>query len=212
MSERPERCPHCESSKMQEIVYGLPVGEPDKDRYVLGGCVIEPGALRFVCGECRSAWGSVFRDGPAADPEAARAIEAQFSEHFENFDIHLPPGAVENLERGVIHKKSWTVIYRCDGRPRKPRLEYYATSRFTDDRRALITATGTRWLPALRSFIVHDPNIPGDEEKARRDYKAHNKRVADEITRRGLFPYGDINTYLKTYEVDPRLTTLAEED
>jgi len=40
--------------------------------------------------------------------------------------------------------------------------------------------------------------VPGDEARARKEYLDHNTRIAKELKRLGLFPVGDINTYLRT--------------
>jgi len=45
-------CKKC-GSEMKRIVYGFPSRMPDEDDdYVLGGCVIMPGAPQFSCPKC----------------------------------------------------------------------------------------------------------------------------------------------------------------
>ncbi len=45
-------CKKC-GSEMKRIVYGFPSSMPDEeDDYVLGGCLIMPGAPRYSCPKC----------------------------------------------------------------------------------------------------------------------------------------------------------------
>lgn len=45
-------CKEC-GTEMKRIVYGFPSRMPDEeDDYVLGGCVIMPGAPRYSCPKC----------------------------------------------------------------------------------------------------------------------------------------------------------------
>ncbi len=45
-------CKKC-GSEMKRIVYGFPSSMPDEDDdYVLGGCVIMPGAPQYSCPKC----------------------------------------------------------------------------------------------------------------------------------------------------------------
>jgi hypothetical protein len=47
-----DTCKKC-GSEMKRVVYGFPSSMPDKDDdYVLGGCVIMPGAPQFSCPKC----------------------------------------------------------------------------------------------------------------------------------------------------------------
>ncbi len=60
---KPRKCPQCGSSKIAEIMYGLPdfsSEELNKDveegRIVLGGCIVAPDNPRWKCKDCEAAW------------------------------------------------------------------------------------------------------------------------------------------------------------
>jgi hypothetical protein len=57
------RCPRCGSTRVAEIVYGLPSAElleaSRKGKIALGGCVIEPDIPTWLCRACGEEWGSL---------------------------------------------------------------------------------------------------------------------------------------------------------
>jgi len=56
----------------------------------------------------------------------------------------------------------------------------------------------TQELDAIWEAYAWDPKTPGDEDRARRRYLDHNRRIAAELKELGLYPVGDINTFLRT--------------
>ena len=132
-------------------------------------------------------------------PEGAARIAGAFAETFSRWGIVLPREAVEGGEPWTIQRAGWTI--RCifgtdeDG----AYLEYYATHRMTSDRRYRIYASGRiAELDAIWEMFAWDPKVPSDEARARKAYRDHNARVAEELKQLGLYPVGDINAYLRT--------------
>lgn len=83
-------------------------------------------------------------------------------------------------------------------------VEYYASNRFVwGDRRERLHRDGRveRHLETIRPVMMWNPNKGETEEQARREYDEHNRRVADELRRLGLYPEGDVNAYLRTNDV-----------
>jgi DNA-directed RNA polymerase subunit RPC12/RpoP len=47
------KCPTCNSSEgVRKFLYGMPIGEPDGSKYVLGGCDVIEGAPDYKCLTC----------------------------------------------------------------------------------------------------------------------------------------------------------------
>jgi hypothetical protein len=102
-------------------------------------------------------------------------------------------------EPGQIRKAGWHINYIFGLEGNEPYVEYYASHRMTSDTRERIYESGrTESLPAIQEFMFYDPKKPGDEERARHDYEAHNRRIAEELRSLGLFPEDDINAHLRT--------------
>lgn len=132
-------------------------------------------------------------------PRGAAVIAGAFAETFAHWGIVLPEGAVERGEPGMIRDAGWTIRYMFDTDDDGPYLEYYATHRMTSDSRYRVYGSGkTAELDAIWEMFAWDPKKPGDEARARKEYVDHNRRIAEELKRLGLFPVGDINTYLRT--------------
>lgn len=44
-----KKCPVCNSPEgVREFIYGMPSEEPDESEHVLGGCLVEPEASRYI--------------------------------------------------------------------------------------------------------------------------------------------------------------------
>jgi hypothetical protein len=182
-------CPLCGRREAVEIVYGLPdhegVAVAERGEIVLGGCVVAPDDPTVQCRSCGSTWSI----GPET---SASAISEKFADYFRNWDIRLPLGAEPASSRGEIHKAGWLIRYRFDFEGGEKFLEFYATHRMTNDRRLRIYESGrTESKETIHGFMV-----TGREEQ----YRAHNRRVAQELRELGLYPEGDINAYLRTYD------------
>ena len=52
VSDKPEKCPFCESDDIKEIVYGFPRVDFDYSRYISGGCVVMPDSPKWHCDNC----------------------------------------------------------------------------------------------------------------------------------------------------------------
>lgn len=53
-------CPQCnESAGLRKILYGMPAGPPDPEKYVLGGCVIYGNDPEYQCINCN--WSGSFK-------------------------------------------------------------------------------------------------------------------------------------------------------
>ena len=130
------------------------------------------------------------------DPEGAVRIA---DETFSHWGIVLPKEAVERGEPWTIQRAGWTIrgIFGVD--EDGTYLEYYATHRMTSDSRYRIYASGRiAEQDAIWEMFGWDPKVPGDEARARKKYRDHNARVAEELKQLGLYPVGDINAYLRT--------------
>ena len=47
------KCPNCKSSDgMRIYIWGMPAGEPDESKYVLGGCTIIGDEPKYKCVTC----------------------------------------------------------------------------------------------------------------------------------------------------------------
>jgi hypothetical protein len=126
------------------------------------------------------------------EPRPGR-IESIFATYFESWHIRLPEGAVEERARGTIQQEGWTIRYVFGEEDRERYLEFYAVHRMTNDRRHRIYDSGRmESLDAIESLVVSNPDVPGDEERARRENREHNRRVVEELDRLGLNPAVDI--------------------
>jgi hypothetical protein len=139
----------------------------------------------------------------ASSAEAAR-IQARFAEAFSAWGLALPDRAVERGEPGLVRGAGWTIRFIVGADGEGPYVEYYATHRMTSDSRARIYASGrVQELDAIWEAYVWDPKTPGDEDRARRRYLDHNRRIAAELKELGLYPVGDINAFLRTEAMPP---------
>lgn len=57
-------CPHCGSTRVVRILYGMVIPTPEElakpDGLVLGGCVISEDSPKWQCRACHSAFGVIF--------------------------------------------------------------------------------------------------------------------------------------------------------
>jgi hypothetical protein len=110
----------------------------------------------------------------------------------------------ETLRGHAVADRGATRIYFVVSSEDNGYVEYYATNRFVwGDRRERLYADGRVKddLETIRPLIMWNPNKGETEEEARKEYDAHNRRVADELREIGLYPQDDINTYLRTHDV-----------
>ena len=45
-------CPYCNSTNIKEYLYGEPTYDYDKDKYVLGGCILSLDKPKYKCSDC----------------------------------------------------------------------------------------------------------------------------------------------------------------
>lgn len=119
-------------------------------------------------------------------------------------DVEITGWNEETLQGHAVADRGTTRIYFIVNLHEDRYLEYYATNRFVwGDRRERLYADGRvkNELETIRPVVMWNPKKGETEEEARKDYDAHNRRVADELREIGLYPQDDINTYLRTHDV-----------
>jgi hypothetical protein len=136
--------------------------------------------------------------------DGAAVVEARFAGYFGDGGIRLPEDAVQREVPGLIQQDGWTIRYVFRSDAGATYLEFYATHPTISDTRVLIYGSGkTKDLEALDSMYVYDAKIPGDQERAARESRDRNTRIAEELQALGLYPDGSINAYLATHDVPP---------
>lgn len=108
-----------------------------------------------------------------------------FADWLRYWHIKLP-GTL--APRGKIHGHGWWVQYLFGSDEKGEHLDFYAHHRMTNDRHTRVYADGSVVdLPApLPLPLPYDPNLPGDRERARREYHEHNRMVEDLLRRKGF--------------------------
>lgn len=132
--------------------------------------------------------------------EAPGRIAGAFNNYFRNWSIQVSPAEIHAGARKSIAQRGWGINYVVEtGDDGDLYLEFYATHRMTDDRHVLISSSGEMThLDAITGMFMYDPKVGGDKERASRKNIEHNRRVAEELERKGLYPAGDINAFLRT--------------
>ena len=46
------KCPYCNSLNIRKYLYGYPSGDYDKEKYVLGGCMLSLNNPKYKCIDC----------------------------------------------------------------------------------------------------------------------------------------------------------------
>jgi hypothetical protein len=114
--------------------------------------------------------------------EGSAAVEGCFARYFGDRGIRLPEDAVEREVPGLIQQDGWTIRYVFGSDAEGLYLEFYATHPTISDTRARIYGSGeTKDLEALDSMYGYDPKIPGDRERAARESRERNTRIAEEL-------------------------------
>ena len=129
-------------------------------------------------------------------------MEERFAGYFADSRIRLPERAVQLEVPGRIQHDGWTIRYVFGSDTEGSYLEFYATHRTISDSRVRIYGSGeTKDLEALETMYGYDAKIPGDRERAARESRQRNTRIARELEALGLYPDGSINAYLATHDV-----------
>jgi len=112
-------------------------------------------------------------------------IRRGFKRYFDDFNLELPK---EIEKKGTISERGWTITYVLtteDGD--KPALDFFAEHRMTNAQLVRIHADGrAEVLETLQETYGYNPEIEGDEERAAREFQAHNQRVAQILQDKGL--------------------------
>lgn len=200
--DHPKTCPRCGSTDVAPILYGLPAQDAfeaaQRGEVVLGGC--EPQDAALACRACGAQWSD---DEPGTAPPSgtkeAELIARVFNSYFCKFHIEITPQDVRAGYRASIADRGWGIHYVVDADDAgQLYLEFYATHRMTNDRHVRISSTGQlEQLDAINGMVFYDPNVGGDKERASRENIERNRRVAADLEAKGLYPSGDINTFLR---------------
>ncbi len=116
----------------------------------------------------------------------ADTIPTAFATYFANWNITLPQDAVAARSAGELRQAGWFIRYQWHEEDTDLYLDFYASHRMTNDRHVRIHEDGTlEYLPAYLDMMVHNPAIPGDKERAQREYDAYNRGVGQELRKKG---------------------------
>lgn len=129
---------------------------------------------------------------------AAEHIAASFNQYFAASNVRIEASDVVIGNRAVVVEQaserhprpSWSVRYRVDADDdRQPFLEFYAVSRWTNDRHARIAADGHgEHLEAMDEGFAYDPDDPDASRVAREEFDQRNREIADRLRALGLRP------------------------
>lgn len=130
---------------------------------------------------------------------AAQRIAESFNEYFASFNVRIAASDVVIGHKDTIIERpsdrwprpSWRVQYRVDADDDgQPCLEFYATSRMTNDRHARIAADGHgEHLEAIDEVFGFDPSDPDEvRAAARAKFDRRNGEIADRLRARGFEP------------------------
>lgn len=108
-------------------------------------------------------------------------IKATFDQHFQRWQIQLPPEDVENQRSGSIRQQDWLINYRFGREANRHFLEYFASHRMTNDTLNRIWDDGTAELIGYcqEFFLANDP-------EAEQAYIEHNRRFYQQVKDSGL--------------------------
>jgi hypothetical protein len=130
---------------------------------------------------------------------AAELIADSFNDYFGNFNVRITPDDVAVGVHGTVVEQlsdghpppSWYVQYRVDAdNDGQPFLEFYATSRMTNDRHARISADGRgEHLEAVSEMYAYDPEAPAEvQAAAREEFDKRNREITEILRARGFRP------------------------
>jgi hypothetical protein len=117
-----------------------------------------------------------------------KRIAQNFSACFENWDIHLPKGALESAAPGGVSKAGWHIRWVFGSDEDGEYLEYLAGHRMTNESRSRLYASGEqRGMPARQDLIMY-PAGAAEEEQKHIDaaFYEENGAITEELHRIGL--------------------------
>lgn len=130
--------------------------------------------------------------------DAMARIADAFNSYFSNWSIQLSPTDIRPGTRDSIAQRGWGIRYVVETDDNGDLyLEFYATNRMTNDRHVVISSSGTiEHVESISSMVFFDPNVGGDRDRASRENIERNQRTAEDLKAKGLFPSGNLNTFL----------------
>ncbi len=138
------------------------------------------------------------------------SIEEEFNRTFANWEITLPPGAIESRQVGRILKRGWTIWYLSGSDDESEYLDFYASHRMTDDRHVRLRSDGrTEYLDSIRS-MGRASKDPEENKRLAEEFFAHNRKVHQMLEEKGFSLQGDehgsalVNRYLLTTPEEER--------
>ena len=127
---------------------------------------------------------------------ASERIATSFNRYFASFNVRIRPedvvvGACGTVVEQPSHRwprPSWCVNYRVDADDDGlPCLEFYATSRMTNDRHVRIRADGRgEELEAVEDMFSYGSD--DSKQAAYAEFERRNREIADQLRARGLYP------------------------
>jgi hypothetical protein len=118
-------------------------------------------------------------------------IERIFAEQFAPWNITLPPGAVEEGQRGKILEQGWAIWYLSGRDAEGPYLDYYSAHRMTSDDHVRIREDGRcEALPTIISMRMVSQD-PIEDAQLEEEYRLHNARAARLLEEKGFGMTGD---------------------
>ncbi len=100
--------------------------------------------------------------------------------------LKLPPGVAEACAPGLVDGAGWRIRYVFGRDDRSSLLDYLASHRMTNPLHGRLRATGeAASLPCTHEMLARD-GTPESKERAEAEYRAHNRRIGEMLTRKGL--------------------------
>ena len=118
-------------------------------------------------------------------------IVSHFNRSFANWGIELPEESVANRQRGKIVQAGWTVWWLFAEDENGEYLDYYAMHRMTSDSHVRVYVDGTtQGLETVRDMRRASTD-PAEDAKLEAEFRAHNRRVNQELEAKGFGMQGD---------------------
>lgn len=118
-------------------------------------------------------------------------IRQTFTQLFAKTNLRLPEENLRERRPGSLPWGSGRVLFVFGKEDGREYLEYYAHHRIGGDSHGKIADDGMHAsLPVLCSAVCFNPEIPGDEEKKRREMEAEYRKTWEDLERKGLLAAG----------------------
>jgi hypothetical protein len=114
-------------------------------------------------------------------------IKINFDEAFKNWEVKLPVEALTHRNAGEIQKSGWYIQYLFGSDENGEFIDYLAYHRMTNPRHKRIYENGDmKGLPVPMETYSFDPDTPGDQEKAEKEYYEYNRKIGEELEQKGF--------------------------